>query len=210
MAAFGLLLAYALPGGAFDIVLRQEYGIGVWWVIGVGFALGLLPRARPSPLVFVLVGLLLAYAAWTAVSLAWSSSAERTVAEVARVLDYLGLVVLTVSLLDRRTWRPAAMGLGLAALVVSALAVASRLAPDAFGANPFTSLGIANRLSYPFGYWNAVGAWAAMSIAIGLAWSSHDAIAFVAPWPSDWCRWPGWRCICPTRARRFWVQWSPL
>jgi hypothetical protein len=33
-----------------------------------------------------------------------------------------------------------------------------------------------NRLSYPFGYWNAVGAWAAMSMAIGLAWSAHDQV----------------------------------
>src|SRR5204863_480251 len=43
----GFLLAYALPGGAYDIVVRQEYGIVLWAVIGTGFALGLLPRARP-------------------------------------------------------------------------------------------------------------------------------------------------------------------
>src|SRR5437764_5340016 len=29
--AAGLVLAYALPGGAYDIVVRQEYGIAVWW-----------------------------------------------------------------------------------------------------------------------------------------------------------------------------------
>jgi O-antigen ligase len=31
-----------------------------------------------------------------------------------------------------------------------------------------------SRLSYPFGYWNAVGAWAAMTAAVGVAWSAND------------------------------------
>jgi hypothetical protein len=48
------------------------------------------------------------------------------------------------------------------------------LLPSAFPINPFHGLALANRLSYPFGYWNAVGAWGSMSVAIGLAWSAHD------------------------------------
>src|SRR5207302_228802 len=123
------VLAYALPGGTYDVVIRQEYGIALWWVLGIGFALGLLPRARvPRPALLLIVALL-AYAAWTAISLSWTDSSERTFAEIARVLEYIGFVVLIVSVVDRRTWRAAAMGLGTGALVVCALAVASRLAP---------------------------------------------------------------------------------
>ena len=174
IVAAAFLLAYALPGGAFDVVTRQQYAIVIWWMLGVGVAVGLLPRARPGRLALLLLGALAAYAAFTALSLAWSDSSERTTAEVARVLGYLGVVGLIVSVLDRSTWRAAAMGLGFAALVVCGLGVASRLAPSVFPSNAFNGLSVANRLSYPFGYWNAVGAWASMSIAIGLAWSAHE------------------------------------
>jgi uncharacterized membrane protein YtjA (UPF0391 family) len=155
-------------------VTRQEYGTVIWWVLGTGFAFGLLPRARLARPALLLIGALLAYAAWTAISLGWSVSSERTTAEIARVLDYVGIVLLIVSLLDRTTWRAAAMGLGFAALAVCSLAVTSRLAP--FGANAFPGVNGPDRLSYPFGYWNAVGAWASMSMAIGLAWSAHDHV----------------------------------
>src|SRR5947209_11623381 len=134
IATAGTLLAYALPGGTYDIVVRQEYGIVVWWVLAIGYALGLFPRAHPSRPALVLIAALAAYTAWTAASLAWSDSGERTTAEIMRVIDYLGIVLLVVSVLDRATWRAATMGLGFGALVVCGLAVASRLAPGAFPA----------------------------------------------------------------------------
>ncbi len=178
LAGAGLLLVYALPGGAYDIVVRQEYGLVIWWLVGAGYALRVLPRARLSRPTLLLVGALVAYAAWTALSLTWSVSSERTTAEVARVLAYTGLVTLIASALDSSTWRAAAAGLAFAALAVCGLAVLSRLVPSAFPANAFQGLsgGVANRLSYPFGYWNAVGAWASMSMAIGVAWSAHDRV----------------------------------
>ena len=39
---------YAADGGSYDIVARQGEALIVWWVIGLGVALGLLP-ARASP-----------------------------------------------------------------------------------------------------------------------------------------------------------------
>src|SRR5207248_2836250 len=106
-----------------------------WWVLGLGFALGLLPRARlgRSQLVaLVVIGLL---AVWTALSLIWTPSSERTLAEVARVTHYGGLLLLLWSLVDSRTWQQAAAGFALGAFVVCALAVASRLDPGAFPTN---------------------------------------------------------------------------
>ena len=110
----------------------------------------------------------------TAASLTWSASSERTTLEVARVVDYLGLVVLLGTVLDARTWRPAAAGLGFGALLVSALALGSRLIPAAFPADTVAGALHFDRLSYPLGYWNAVAAWGAMSATFGLAWSAHD------------------------------------
>jgi len=168
-----VLLYYALRAGSYDIVVRQAEAVLVWLVLGLGFALGLLPRARLPRLWLIPFAAFVLLAVWTALSLTWSDSAERTVAEVARVAHYGGIVLLTWSLLDRATWRAAAAGVAFAGVVVAAVAVTSRLAPDLFPANyPRRVLGT-DRLNYPFYYWNAVGAWSAMSIAMALAWSAH-------------------------------------
>ena len=172
--AFGLSAALvatlALRGGTYDIVARQEAAIAVWWVLGLGFALGLLPRARPHPAVLLPLGALAALGAWTFLSLGWTDSDERTLAEGCRIIGYLGLLVLLLSVLDRRTWRRAAAGLAAGALLVAVLATASRLAPGLFPSDPVRQLSNA-RLSYPFNYWNAVGAWGAMAVTGALAWS---------------------------------------
>ncbi|PZS08132.1 MAG: hypothetical protein DLM64_13180 [Solirubrobacterales bacterium] len=174
LGALGLVLVYALRGGSYDLVVFQEHGLVIWWVLAIGIAVGLLPRARPSRPALVLLGALLAYALWTAVSLTWTESAERTTVELARVLDYLGLVALLSVTLGRDNWRAGAAGLAFGALVVCALAVGSRLAPSVFGTDHAAATLHIDRLSSPFGYWNAVAAWGAMSTAIGLAWSAHD------------------------------------
>jgi hypothetical protein len=171
---FGLTLLYALRGGAYDIVVFEEYGLVIWGVLAIGITVGILPRVRPAGLVLLLCGALAAYAAWTALSLIWTQSSELTTEEIARSLDYLGLVLLLGLVLGRDTWRAGALGLGFGALSVCVIAVASRIGPAAF---PINIIGITfktDRLSYPFGYWNAVSAWGAMSTAIGLAWSAHD------------------------------------
>ncbi len=171
--ALALVLVYALRGGAYDLVAFEEYGLVIWVVLGAGISLGLLPRTRPSRPVLMLLGALLAYAAWIAISLLWSESAERTVTELARALDYLGLVALVSTLVDQRTWRAAAAGLGAGAMLVCVLSVASRFVPGAFPATAVSASAHFYRLSYPFGYWNAVGAWGAMCVATALALSAH-------------------------------------
>src|SRR5215211_5373594 len=178
IVAFALTAAiatyYALRGGSYDIVVRQEEGIAIWLVLGLGAALGLLPRARLPRLALIPLGAVALLALWTALSLGWTDSDERTLAEVARVVHLGGLALLALCLLDRRTWRAAAAGLALAAVIVCGAAVASRLAPDAFPTDDIKRGGFrSDRLNYPFWYWNAVAAWGAMAIAIALAWSAH-------------------------------------
>src|SRR5215207_373765 len=177
--AAGIVLYYALRAGSYDIVVRQAEALVVWFLLLLGFALGLLPRARLPAGWLWAVGALVALALWTALSLAWTDSAERTLAEVARVAHFTGLVLLCWALLDRETWRSAAAGLAFAAVVICALAVASRLAPESFPKNAVKRAFGTDRLSYPFYYWNAVGAWGAMSIALALAWSAHARLLIV-------------------------------
>ena len=174
LATAVLLLVYALRGGSYDIVAFEQNGLVVWWILALGFALGLLPRSRPSRGSLLLLAGFAAYAAWTALSLIWTNSSELTFREVARSLDYLGLVALLTTIIDRRNWRAAAAGLGFAAMLVCVVAVGTRIAPGVFGHDTVDAALHTDRLSAPFGYWNAVTAWGAMCIALGLAWSAHD------------------------------------
>lgn len=168
-------MAYALRGGgSYDIVSFQEAGLVVWWVLAIGVALGLLPGTRPAPVVLWGLAALAAYTAWTALSLTWTDSSELTFEEVARCLDYLGIAALASCVLDRASWRSAAAGLGAAAMFVCVVAVGCRLAPSLFGHDRVAAQLSSDRLSYPFGYWNAVAAWGAMCVALGLTWSAHD------------------------------------
>ena len=168
-----LLLYYALRGGSYDIVPLQEEALAIWWVLGLGWAFGLLPRAKPTRGVLVPFVAIVLLAIWTAISLSWTASDERTFAELARFLHYTGILLLIWSLVTRDNWRAAAAGLLAGGVAVSALAVASRLDPGAFPTNYITLRFQINRLSYPFNYWNAVGAWTVMSMAMALAWSAH-------------------------------------
>ena len=194
-AAGGLLLAYALRGGAYDIVAFEENGLVIWWVLAVGFALGLIPRSRPSRASLLLLSALAAYAGWTALSLLWTNSSELTFEELARALDYLGLVALLTTMVGRRSWRAAAGGLGFAALLVCVVAVGIRLAPSVFGHDLVSTALKTERLSAPFGYWNAVAAWGAMCVAPGSrgACTRAHAPAGRCPWP--WCPLRAPRCI---------------
>lgn len=169
-----LVLLYALRGGSYDIVVFETHALVVWWVLAVGIAVGLLPRSRPPRAAMVLIGALLAYAAWIALSLIWSQSSERTTEELARTLGYAGVVALLSCAITRQTWRAAGAGLASGAFVVCVIALGSHLAPSVFPADLVDSRFHIDRLSYPFGYWNAVAAWGAMAATVGLAWSTHD------------------------------------
>jgi O-antigen ligase len=170
----------ALDSGGYDIAIRQRIGFLAWAAIAVGFAIGVLPRSNSRRIVAVPLAFAAALLVWMTLSLHWTGSAERTMAEIARLLTYLALITAAVVSLNRHTFRSAAAGLSTAALAVVGLAVASRLDPSAFpGAAKLLHAFHTDRLSYPLDYWNAIGAWGAMSIAIGLAWSAHARLAAI-------------------------------
>jgi O-antigen ligase/polysaccharide polymerase Wzy-like membrane protein len=163
--------AAAAPGylawhdGGLDLAVQEEVGVVIWFAIALGIAFGILPRSRRPPvtnLALAALGLLVALAA---LSLLWTTSVERTYGELTRVVGYAGILALVWLAVSSSTWRLVAAALTAVALGVCALAIASRLFPAAFP-DP-----IDHRLAYPLGYWNALGSWAAISIALGLGWS---------------------------------------
>jgi hypothetical protein len=167
LLGFGLVLYLGLKGGGFDPLIHDQVGIAAWWVLLATAAVGALPRRRPSTLAWVALGLLTAFLIWTALSLIWTESSEKTAEELALVAGYLGVFALAV--FNRRPrgarWMVAAVGSAIA--VVAVVALLSRLHPAWFPSANQTAQILdfgQERLSYPLNYWNGL----ATLIAIGL------------------------------------------
>jgi hypothetical protein len=178
-AAAALPIWLALHEGGFDVVIRDQTSLFVWWVIAAGFAIGALPRARLDRSAIVPAAALAGLVLWTLLSLSWTESSERTWTELSRLLGYAGFIVLAWSALNRYTFRAAAGGLTVASITVCLLAVASRVMPSSFPVDPVQIGFNTDRLSYPIEYWNALAAWGAATIAICICWSAHARNALV-------------------------------
>ncbi|HWM62361.1 MAG TPA: O-antigen ligase family protein [Solirubrobacterales bacterium] len=167
LLCFGLVAYLGVEGGGYDPLVHDQVGIAVWWVLLAGVLIGAFPRRGLGVLAWSALGLLAAFVAWTALSLGWTESFERTSADLARVAVYLGVFALVLFTHDREA-APRLVGAVAAGIVfVAGLALLSRLHPDWFPAADQTARFLEpgqERLSYPLHYWNAVGA----LIAIGL------------------------------------------
>ena len=109
-------------------------------------------------------GLLGLLALWTLLSQSWSDSPARALVEFDRTLVYL-LAVVVFGAAGRTATRLRWMlrGVALAALVVCAVGLVTRVAPDVWPIAP----NLANhRLSYPLTYWNAMGLLAALGLVL--------------------------------------------
>ena len=168
---FATVAYLGLKGGGYDVVVRSQAGIGVWWIVLIGAALGVLPQRRVGRAGLAALGLLAAFAAWSALSALWSESPERTISETARVVTLLGVAVLALSTVRGQRVRPLVNGIFAAIVGVGVLACLSRLHPAWFG-EPETAtflVGSGERLSYGLNYWNALGVFMAMGAPLGLA-----------------------------------------
>ncbi len=145
----------------------------VWVGVGVAAICGVLPAVKLPRVLLVPLIAILGLAAWTLVSLAWTESAERTFAEFARIVGYLGVVILIWLGVGRSTWRLVAAGLLTAGVLVCFLTMLSRFWPALFPSDTVAINLKTTRINYPFGYWNAVGSWSAMTITLCLAYAAH-------------------------------------
>jgi O-antigen ligase len=168
-----LVTYYALHHGTYSLLDRQQMAVFVWVGVGIAAICGVLPAVKPPRILLVPLFAILALAAWTLLSMAWTESAERTFAEFARIVGYLGVVVLVWIGLGRNTWRLAAGGLLAAGVLVCFLTLMSRLWPAQFPSDTVAINLKTTRINYPFGYWNAVGCWSAMTITLCLAYAGH-------------------------------------
>lgn len=166
LLAFGLVVYLGLEGGGYDELVRDKLAIAVWWILLAGLLVGALPRRRLGPLTWLALGLLAAFVAWTALSLIWTESVDRTSIEVARVAGYLGVFALALFMRGPKGARLMVGAVAAGIAVVAVVALLSRLHPawfpEAGQTARFLSAG-RERLSFPLNYWNAL----AGLIAIG-------------------------------------------
>jgi hypothetical protein len=163
---FGLVVYLGLEGGGYDPLVDNRVGIAIWWFLLAGVAVGALPRRRPPALASIALALLAAFLAWTALSLIWTESAERTSADIARIAGYLGVFSLAVFGLRGSNPRRLVAALAAGIAVVAVVALLSRLHPAWFPTSHETARFLYSgreRLSYPLNYWNGL----AGLIAIG-------------------------------------------
>jgi hypothetical protein len=169
-AAIGVF-ASAIPSGAYSPQARAILAVLVWWLVAGGLVLRFLPRAPVPSLAVVAGALVAALDGLTALSIGWASDNGGAFDEAVRAAGYAGvfaLVVLAAPAGSARAWL-AGMALGL--VVVTVLALGSRMVPSAFPdqglveALPETR----GRLSYPLGYWNGLGALMALTAVLLVA-----------------------------------------
>lgn len=166
---FAVVAYLGLKGGGFDVVVRSQVGIAVWWIVGVAALCGLAGTRRLGwPLVTAL-GLMAAFTLWTFVSATWSLSSERAVSEAARDVTLLGVFVLAATGVRRRNARQLVHGMLGATVFACALALLSRFDPSGTSETGRFLQGSQFRLSYGLNYWNALGAFAAMGLPLALA-----------------------------------------
>jgi hypothetical protein len=171
LLSFTLVAYLGLKGGGYDPLVHDQVGIAVWWVVLAAVAVGALPGHRPGRLAWAALGLLAAFVAWTALSLGWTESAERTAADLARVAGYLGFFAFGVFAVARGGARNVAGAVAAAVVLVAGVGLLSRFEPGLFaGANQTAAFlsGNRERLSYPLHYWNALAAMIAIGVPLAL------------------------------------------
>ncbi|HTR74984.1 MAG TPA: O-antigen ligase family protein [Solirubrobacterales bacterium] len=167
LLGFGLVVFLGLNGGGYDPIVRNQLGIAVWWGVLLGLAVGALPLNRFRAGSWVALALLGGYVAWVALSLIWTDATHNSLEEVGKVVTYLGIFALALSIRGEKGARRMVSALGAGIAVIALVALVSRLHPawvpaaketvELFHHDQF-------RLAYPLGYWNAN----ASLVAIGL------------------------------------------
>jgi hypothetical protein len=196
----GTLRSYVIAAALAAVVTASNMSEGAyfsqsWGWVALAFlvptsVLLILDRAvAPGWLRAAFVVLMLALAAWIALTAVWSISAAASVREVERMLVYVA-VAAAVGLVLRRRDVPAVLAGVLAGVtIVCCYGLATRLFPDRVVVDVDPTL--ENRLAEPLGFPNAVGTIAAIGLLVALGFVaqcrrslSAAAAGFVAPLPA--------------------------
>ncbi len=170
--AVAALLCFAtfLAGGGLNLAPMTTIEL-VFTLISGALVAVVLALASPGIRFYGLwsIGLLLAFTALTGLSVVWSVAPDASWQDAGRMLAYSGVFAAAVALawLAPAAWRALLGGIVLAAVVVCAYALLTKVLPNELTVSHEASFYA--RLQEPYGYWNAIGLTAAMG-AIGCLW----------------------------------------
>lgn len=177
-----LIVYLALNNGGYYTIERSEVGVAIWWLVMVGTAVGALPVAGGTTAGRVMLGMLALFAGWTALSLSWTESAERTAVELGRAATYLGVFALALAVQGQGRWRQLIHGAAAGVAVVTGIAVLSRLEPNLFPeritGQYLENIELERQLAYPLNYSTGLAGFAAIGLPLllGSAASARTAI----------------------------------
>jgi tetratricopeptide (TPR) repeat protein len=168
-AALGIGALAAADGGYFPSSWGWTALVALW-VVAAWLLLGRV-ELRTGALGTAFLGGFVGLAAWTWLSLLWTENTVQTALEGFRLIAYLGVAAALLFLVRRET-APALLRGTLAGIaVVSSYGLATRLFPDRLGTYDPVA---AYRLSEPLGYWNGLGAFAAIGALLALGMLARD------------------------------------
>lgn len=170
-----LLLYAAFEHGAVSVAAQARLQVAVaiiaTFVAAAGLWSGTLRFAAP-PLALAGLALLVAFAAWSGLTLLWSVAPDQTWTEVNRALTYALVLVAAIAAgaSHERSRELVAAGALTAVLVVTLYALGQKLFPGIHIAGIFSlnQTQLVPRLQEPFGYWNALGLFVALGIPVAL------------------------------------------
>lgn len=200
--AFLIVVYLGYNNGGYGVAERSEVAIVAAWSLFVAAAVGAWSTRWTAP-ARLSIGLMTLFLGWTALSLLWTPSPERTVAEVSRVAGFLAVFALAVGLITQKRVRPVLYGIAAGLAAICAVAVLSWLLPGNFPERvvgdflPSTS----TRLSFPVNYTTGLGAVAALTVVLLLATTVAARGVLVG----------GIACACvPVAALALWLSESAL
>ncbi len=145
---------------------------GLLWTGSLRFAA---PRAA-----VVGLALLVAFACWSGVTVAWSVAPDQTWLELNRAITYVLVLALAivVGASHGRSIELAAKGFVAVALALAVYGIGQKVIPGVHIPGVFTldQTAVFPRLQAPFGYWNALALFIAMGIPIALAGAVDQAM----------------------------------
>jgi O-antigen ligase len=166
LAAVGVIVPLAAVDGGY---FPTAWGwVGLVLLTAAATALSVSTDIRLSALELGFAGGLVALLVWTLASNAWTIAPTDTPLEAERGLVYVAAALLMLLVLRRRTLAGLLLGLLAGITVVCAYSLATRVFPERLGTfDPVAGY----RLSEPIGYWNALGAFAAMGALLALCFA---------------------------------------
>ena len=152
----------------------------MWWAVVAGVLLRVFPRASVPREGVVAGACIAALSLFTVLSMGWGVDDGAAFDDTLRAVVYAGVFVLVLVASPARSARAWLAGLAIGLVALALLALGSRMIPSLFPDNDLVSVlpEVRGRLSYPLGYWNALGAVLAFAsvLLMGLAGLARSVV----------------------------------